>query len=313
MKCVSRFARQRMLALWIVFVCALCQAYAEEKPVSAQPPKGAAKDMVIGIDAELLMESVIERYSEYRKIEPRCSSSGILFRREIARAPLLNMAGAKELLNLQDSDENDELNRLPNYNVRIGVYKSHQDALVAADRFFSSFSSLPHKIALNDDDIEFVKWSDGNTILRDNVLVNLQIYGDGDVRKCLEEIDDSIVKGVNGVERGIDIHGPGVVINEFHERVNVLEGEEERFANVLVDRSGELKIVKGLSFYADRDRKKLNIAQEVEIDINWKESGDIYVKCTGKGYVAGELRVYVYNEECVAMDPWRRKLEINSE
>jgi len=205
--------------------------------------------------------------------------------------------------------------------LEIGVFRSHRDALLAANLFLNSIQMTYDPPVLSTDDPGYVTWINPNSKLpdvfvRDNVFVNIEATGVLDPATVIRAIDNDLKNTAEGITRGEKVEPPLIHDVDFPSEMSI---SRARFGNALLsasDPNGHR--VWHSVWIAGNDLPNLGPntqpSELTEPQITWKNTGMVeFVPRGAPGTITVTLKAVAVNDLCVVSDVWTKTVRITTQ
>jgi hypothetical protein len=204
--------------------------------------------------------------------------------------------------------------------LEIGVFRSHRDALLAANLFLNSIQMTYDPPVLSTDDPGYVTWINPNSKLpdvfvRDNVFVNIEATGVLDPATVIRAIDNDLKNTAEGITRGEKVEPPLIHDVDFPSEMSI---SRARFGNALLSASdpNARKIWRRL-WTAGNDLPSEPNTPPSELKqprISWNNSDVVeFVPRGAPGTITVTLKAVAVNDLCVVSDVWTKTVRITTQ
>ena len=194
------------------------------------------------------------------------------------------------------------------FNLTIGVFSSHQEAVKRAVEFLNSISIIVKLVDEGKKEPGYVAWEKGYTV-RDNVFYAVDFCTEPYDRNALQQkLDRDILEGAEGVEKGNAVELPIIDGNEIPDEIVIPLGEKVRVPLKAPDPNSR-KIYREVYFYKEKGIS--NIPTELRSEsplLDWIAPDSVEI--TDRGNVDGVLRAVVVNNRCVFSDVFEKRVKI---
>ncbi|MFH1739914.1 MAG: hypothetical protein ABIH23_12965 [bacterium] len=201
----------------------------------------------------------------------------------------------------------------------VGVFRSHRDALRAADSHFKSVQGVVGPGSFSVEDPGYVAWAfDDPSIprffVRDNVFVYVEaISEDLNPAAIVQGFDRDLKNGADGVLRGEKVEPPTIEDPGFPYSFSIA-AKDRAFARLGAKDPNDRKVWRVMWVQSDDRPRPIPNTEYNYPDppwFSWKESGEVEIMPRGVGAMTVELRAVAVNDLCVVSDVWSKSVRFS--
>ncbi|HPA47575.1 MAG TPA: hypothetical protein PK395_17545, partial [bacterium] len=273
----------------------------------------SGRPLVTGIDLDKVFSRYVADYDRFERGSMGPFSFGMIWRWRVKPLP-----DDPETKFYWGSKRND-----PYYRrfIRLdgGVFSSHGQALLAADRRLTHQQASVPIDPLNPNDPGFVSWGDGAYFVRDNVFYCLQISSEFNTAQMLERFHTDLLNGAEGITKGLEVPVPIIEGDAFPSDMTLFAIGGKPMAPLTVKDPNGRPVYRDV-WDEDSDSRAIQRIMSKEkggpggpsripSSIRWDDSNMVVVDNPGNATVV-DLAAVAMNDRCLVSDIWTKRVRI---
>ncbi len=277
------------------------------------PIQDSGRPLVTGIDLDKVFSRYVADYDRFERGSMGPFSFGMIWRWRVKPLP-----DDPETKFYWGSKRND-----PYYRrfIRLdgGVFSSHGQALLAADRRLTHQQASVPIDPLNLNDPGFVSWGEGAYFVRDNVFYCLQISSEFNTAQMLERFHTDLLNGADGITKGEEVPVPIILGDAFPSDMTLFAIGGKPMAPLTVkDPNGrpvycdvwvEDSDIRSMQRIMSKEKSGPGGLQEISPAISWIKPNMLVVDNPGNATVV-DLAAVAMNDLCLVSDIWTKRVRI---
>ncbi|HQP99686.1 MAG TPA: hypothetical protein PLY86_14600 [bacterium] len=271
------------------------------------------RSLITGIDLDKVVSRYLKNYDQFRKraILPYLYGMTWGWRlKEIPEGPETGYSGGPKRRPRYEG---------PSFRLLIGVFRSHGQALLAAEDYLTHQQAYFPMDTLNPDDPGFVSWG-GTYFVRDNVFYFPQITSDLNRASVWEQLHKDLRDGTEGITRGSEVPLPVILGDDFPSDMTVSKIEGKPTAPLLAkDPNGQHLWYNVWVADTDDDAAWRRLSKEEKMSksrsykrspqVKWVDPNMVVVENPGSATVV-DLAAIAMNDLCLVSDIWVKRVRI---
>ena len=269
----------------------------EKVEVLAEP-----ETLIVGVDVDKLMKRHLPDYDLFYRSSMGPGADGILFRWRIR-----NWSTPRDRKFVRMS---------------VGVFSSHREALLAADRYLRTMAAVLMLVPRSPDDPTYLAWNipgSGDvpgTFVRDNALITIQVADELDPPAFIKAIDTDLKEGAEGVLKGTKVEPPTIVDPGFPSSFSPKKGDKA-VASLGVSDPNDRPTYRRMWVHEFQiPHSWLNrifymiFSRPEQPRVAWYDTDEVVIEPHG-GPITVELHAIAANDLCVVSHVWSKSFQLS--